>query len=140
MTELDNAFVTVTNSTVDSFELLGIDSTSFKSFVAHNNNYVPAGQVLAGAKSYRGRPWTRADTIRGWTLLRWRCLSARLRGNRQFTEYLVNIGHTEETAAVYAAMYDAFFCIGGPSPSKFVEGAQTRNTETGPACALYPWR
>jgi hypothetical protein len=45
-------------------------------------------------------------------------------GNPQFTEYLVNIGHTQETADVYAAMYSAFFEIGGRYPSKFVELGQ----------------
>ena len=46
-------------------------------------------------------------------------------GNPQFTEYLVNTGHTKETAEVYAAMYAAFFQIGGHYPAKFVEGGQT---------------
>jgi hypothetical protein len=42
-------------------------------------------------------------------------------GNPQFTEYLVYIGHTQETAEVYTAMYAGFFEIGGHRPSKFVE-------------------
>ena len=42
-------------------------------------------------------------------------------GNPQFSDYLVHIGHTKETADVYAAMYSAFFKIGGHYPSKFVE-------------------
>jgi hypothetical protein len=46
-------------------------------------------------------------------------------GNPQFTEYLVHIGHTKETAEVYTAMYLAFFQIGGHYPSKFVEGGPT---------------
>src|SRR5208282_6245649 len=46
-------------------------------------------------------------------------------GNPQFTEFLVNIGHTKETADVYAAMYSTFFQVGGHYPSKFVEAGLT---------------
>jgi hypothetical protein len=45
-------------------------------------------------------------------------------GNEQFTDYLLNSGYTRETAAVYAAMYEAFFLVGGQYPSKFVEGGR----------------
>lgn len=44
-------------------------------------------------------------------------------GNPQFTDYLIHIGHSKETAEVYAAMYSAFFQIGGHYPAKFVEAA-----------------
>jgi hypothetical protein len=42
-------------------------------------------------------------------------------GNTQFTEYLLGTGHTEATARVYRAMYDAFIEMGGSLPSKFTE-------------------
>ena len=42
-------------------------------------------------------------------------------GNPQFTEFVINTSHTQETANVYAAMYQAFFKIGGHYPAKFVE-------------------
>ena len=43
-------------------------------------------------------------------------------GNAQFTDYLLAVGHSPKTAAVYAAMYAAFLALGGQYPSKFVEG------------------
>jgi hypothetical protein len=46
-------------------------------------------------------------------------------GNTQFTEYSNHIGHTKETADVYAAMYSAFLQIGGHYPAKFVEAGPT---------------
>ena len=154
MTELDNAFVTVINSTVDSFELLGIDSTSFKSFLAHNDNYahpslllklmdasnanfisdptnnptmyayfnrVVAANWLNGMSNglvavlsvanLRDRYWPAQKTItdaHGLELTQYEdglffvgdVFLQGYGGNRQFTEYLVNIGHTEETAAM----------------------------------------
>jgi hypothetical protein len=174
MTELNNTFVTVANPVKDSFELLGVDSTSFKQFVAGNNythrallfklmdtsnanhisdprnnptkysyfNRVLAESWLNGASngfispisvaSLRDNFWPAQKAIadaRELELTQYEgglhfvgdIFLAGYGGNPQFTEYLVNIGHTEETAAVYAAMYDAFFRVGGRNPSKFVE-------------------
>jgi hypothetical protein len=176
MTELNNSFVTVTNATEDSFQLLDVDSTSFKPFGAHNGNYahpallfklmdasnanfisdpannptkyayfnrVVAASWLNGISNdfvtdlsvanLRDRYWPAQKAIADAHRLELTQYEGGLHfvgdvfltgygSNRQFTEYLVNIGHTEETAAVYAAMYEAFFRIGGHRPSKFVEG------------------
>jgi hypothetical protein len=43
-------------------------------------------------------------------------------GNAQYMEFLFNLGHSSEMAAVYAASYSGFFQVGGINPSKFVEG------------------
>jgi hypothetical protein len=175
MTELNDTFVTVTNPGKDSFELLGIDSTSFKPFVRGNNYAHPAllfklmdasdtnhiadsrnnptkysyfNRVMAeswlngisngfitniSVASLRDKYWPAQKAIAdayGLELTQYEgglhfvgdVFLSGYGGNRQFTEYLVNTGHTEETAAVYAAMYEAFFRIGGRNPSKFVEG------------------
>lgn len=49
-------------------------------------------------------------------------------GNVQFTDYMIHIGHTKETAEAYAGMYAAFFEIGGHFPAKYVEAGPTSST------------
>jgi hypothetical protein len=43
-------------------------------------------------------------------------------GQAQFTEYLLNCGHSPEIAGVYAAAYAAFIAVGGVHPAKYTEG------------------
>lgn len=177
MTELNDQFVTVANATKDSFQLLGVDSTSFKPFVPHNGNYAhPAllfklmdestanfisdpknnptkyayfNRVVAeswvngisnglvtdlSVANLREKYWPAQKAIadeHGLELTQYEgglhfvgdFFLSGYGGNPQFTEFLVNTGHTEETAAVYTAMYNAFFQIGGRHPSKFVEAS-----------------
>ena len=179
MTELNNTFATVANATNDTFELAGVNSTSYRPFVKDTKNYAHPALVfelmdksaaqnlsdptnfptkytyfnqlcvaswLNGAtegvvttnsvKSLKEKSWPAQKTIADAYGLDFRqyegglhyvgdILLAGYGGNPQFTEYLVNIGHTKETAEVYAAMYAAFFQIGGHYPAKFVEAGQT---------------
>jgi hypothetical protein len=176
MIELNDKFVTVANATKDTFELEGIDSTSYTTSVMHDRNYanlallfelmdesndkfiaepancptkythfnrVMAASWLNGSSggvdtnvsvaSLRDKFWPAQKVIADENGLELRqyegglhfvgdaCLTG-YGGNPQFTEYLVNTAHTQETADVYAAMYAAFFEIGGHFPAKFVEG------------------
>ena len=60
-------------------------------------------------------------------------------GQTQFTDYLVNSGHSpEEIAAVYTAMYAAFLAVGGVNPAKFTEGGATSQFGTWAGIRLAP--
>lgn len=59
-------------------------------------------------------------------------------GQAQFTEYLLNSGHSPEIAAVYAAGYAAFMAVGGVHPAKFVEGGATSQFGTWAGIRFWP--
>ncbi len=46
-------------------------------------------------------------------------------GNPQFTDFLIHIGHSAETAEVYREAYQAFTDIGGTMPAKYVEAGNS---------------
>jgi len=175
MTELNDTFATVANATKDTYELAGVDSTSYKTSIMHDRNYTnpalvfelmdkSAAQNLSDPTHFPTKytyfnklcaaSWLTGEaeglltsvSVKSLTETFWPAQKAiadahglDLRqyeggsqyvgdlflagygGNPQFTEYLVNIGNTEETAEVYAAMYAAFFQVGGHYPAKFVE-------------------
>jgi hypothetical protein len=179
MTELNNKFITVSNVTKDTFELLNVDSTSFNASVRDDRNYaVPAilfdlmdesnAKFLADPAHYptkythfnrvaaeswltgssngfntyvsvaalRDRFWPAQKALADSAGLELRQYEGGLHfvgniyltgfgGNPEFTEFVVNTGHTQETADVYAAMYAAFWRVGGHYPAKYVEVAAT---------------
>jgi hypothetical protein len=179
MTELNDTFVTVTNTTKDTFELLGVDSRAFKTFGTDKRSYAhPAllfdlmdasnAKFIADPKNYptkytyfnsvvaaswlngssegfatvhsiaslKDKIWPAQKSVADAAGLDLRQYEGGLSfagdiqlagygGNPQFTDYLVHIGYTQETAHVYAAMYSAFFQIGGHYPAKFVEGGSS---------------
>lgn len=59
-------------------------------------------------------------------------------GQPQFTEFLVNSGHSAEIGAVYAAAYAAFLAVGGTRPAKFVEGGLTSQFGTWAGIRYWP--
>ena len=59
-------------------------------------------------------------------------------GQPQFTEYLINSGHSSEVGAVYAAAYSAFLNAGGSHPSKFVEAGATSQFGTWAGIRYWP--
>jgi hypothetical protein len=59
-------------------------------------------------------------------------------GQPQFTEYLINSGHTAEVAAVYSAAFSAFVNAGGIHPSKFVEAGPTSQFGTWAGIRYWP--
>jgi hypothetical protein len=179
MTELNNTFAMVDNAATDTFELAGVNSTSFKLSVTDNRNYAHPAHVFElmdkSAAQHLANPtrfptkyslfnhicaysWLNGITEDFSTSVSVRSLKenfwpaqkavadahgldlrqyegglhyvgdtylAGYGGNPQFTEFLVNIGHTKETAEIYSAMYAAFFQVGGNYPAKFVEAGQT---------------
>lgn len=59
-------------------------------------------------------------------------------GQQQFTDYLLNLGHSSDIAKVYAAAYSAFITVGGVRPSKYVEGGTTSRFGTWAGIRSWP--
>ncbi|MEH2535994.1 hypothetical protein V1277_004706 [Bradyrhizobium sp. AZCC 1588] len=59
-------------------------------------------------------------------------------GQAQFTEYLVNSGHSPEVGAVYAAGYAAFIAVGGIHPAKYTEGGASSRYGTWAGIRFWP--
>jgi hypothetical protein len=179
MIELNNTFVTIANVTTNTYELSGVNTTSYKASVPDNRNYAHPAIVFdlmnrssdkfAADKARYPTKYTYFNDVVAESCLKGESDGfvtevsvARLRqvhwpaqkaiadanhldltqyegglhfvgssylagygGQPQFNEYLYSLGHSAQIAAVYTAMYDAFFGIGGRYPSKFVEGGQT---------------
>jgi hypothetical protein len=59
-------------------------------------------------------------------------------GNEQYTEFLLQHGHSREIAAVYSAMYDSFREIGGQYPCKHVADGTVSQYGTWAAIRYWP--
>jgi hypothetical protein len=59
-------------------------------------------------------------------------------GQAQFTEYMLNSGHSPEMAAVYTAGYAAFIAVGGVHPSKYTEGGAISQFGTWAGIRFWP--
>jgi hypothetical protein len=192
MVELNGSYATVANVTSDSFELQGVDATSYSPFVAANNYALPASiyemmdkssakfsadprtypnkytyfnqqlasSLVSGACSDGFVTQINVATLQSyyWPNLKTLALANGLElrqyeggchflgdsylnaygGEPQFTEFLLNFGHSPEVAAVYAAAYTAFVAIGGKHPSKFVEGGPTSRFGTWAGIRFWP--
>ena len=178
MTELNEKLATISNVTSETYELSGIDTTSYKAFVRDNRNYAHPHQIfelmdmsnarfisdprkyqtkyryfneLVAASCLTGNAagfntsvsvaalqekfWPAQKAIADANELELKQYEGGLHfvgdaylagfgGERQFNEYLFALGHSEQIGRVYAAMYSAFFAVGGHYPAKFVEGGQ----------------
>jgi len=192
MKELDNVYAVVTNISADSFELKGIDATSYSLFVSGNNYTVPAlvfeimdrsnakfasdpktyptkythfsqqiaasmltgncpeGLVTTGnVAALRATYWPGLKTLASANGLELRQYEGGSHfvgdiylngygGQPQFTEFLINSGHSAEIGAVYAAAYAAFLTSGGTRPAKFVEGGLTSQFGTWAGIRYWP--
>lgn len=61
-------------------------------------------------------------------------------GNPQFTEYLLQLGHSRDVAAVYRTMYDGFHKLGGHYPSKYVADGSVSQFGCWAAVRYWPTR
>ena len=192
MTELNNTFAIVGNTTADTYELQGVNSTGYSASASGNNYSVKAlifdimdksnakfiadpvryptkytyfsqqlaTSLLTGACSegfttnssvakLRSTYWPALKTIAtayGLELRQYEggchfvgdAYMTGYGGEPQFTDYLLNFGHSTELAADYAASYVAFKDVGGLYPSKFVEGGQTSRYGTWAGIRFWP--
>ena len=192
MKELDNTYATVTNVSVDSFELKGVNATGYSQYVAGNNYTVrslifeimdrSSAKFASDPKTYSTKytyfsqqlatsmltgncseGFATTGNVAALTLTYWPALKAiasanglELRqyeggshfvgdiylngygGQPQFTEFLINSGHSVEIGTVYTAGYTAFLAVGGTRPAKFVEGGQTSQFGTWAGIRYWP--
>ena len=115
--------------------LTGTCSEGFKttgSVAAMKSTYWPALKALANANGLELRQYEGGSHFVGDIYLNG------YGGQPQFTEFLINSGHSPEIGAVYAAAFSAFLEAGGTRPAKFVEGGSTSQFGTWAGIRYWP--